>query len=552
MKNKNQPLSFKRVIIFAVLLLILAFIINLLSFKIKKDEKKSELVIDAIQSHEFLSGELYHVIYGLEGDFSFFEKSILKIIKKRKAGDTETLIDFLDTHPHYFRVRLIDLKGREIFKLHPDIRSKNYFEDRAYFDLSAQNFFQDLKSVEEEDFFFSSMDANVINGEVEKPIRPTIRVAKRVKRENGENNILAANIDGRKILELFEKISKDKTINKVLINSEGKYIASSPELPVERYTLDKARVSKEIVEILQHGKDLENVIEHKKKMYVYTKLPLPKSKESWYLITEVPHTLFDGMLKEHFLNWFFWESILIFLLSLWFWRDEKKRHREEVVQVLLNERSEFIQNVSHQLKTPLTIIHNDLMTNEIIEQRKNDIIREVRHLIKVVENLLLLSQIDSLKVLPMKRENIFEILSESIDLVALKAKEKKVSIKVNLDDSLLESLYLMERFALPELLKSAFMNILDNAVDFSPSGKAVDINISYKNDSTIIRIQDHGPGVDPVFAPHIFARFARDTAHDKRKGSGLGLAIAKKIIDLHEGKIELIPSSEGACFQITL
>lgn len=551
MKNKNQPLSFKRVIIFAGLLFILALIINLLSFKIKKDERKSQLVIDAIQSHEFLSGELYHVIYGLEGDFSFFEKTISKVIKKRSPGDVNTLLDFLDTHPHYFKVRLIDLRGKEIFKLLPDNNTQKYFEEKNFFDLSDQNYFDELKHVEKNVFYFSSMDANVIDGKVETPIRPTIRVAKRVVRENGEENILIANIDGRKILELFEEASYDQSINKVLIDSSGKYIASFPELPIDRYTLNKASIDGTIIKSLQRGVDFENVIEHNNKIYVYTKLPLPKSKESWFLITEVPLSWFNGLLKSHFLNWFFWESIVIFLLSLWFWRDEKKRHREEVVQVLLNERSEFIQNVSHQLKTPLTIIYNDLVSNEKFELKKNDITREVQHLIKVVENLLLLSQIDALKVLPMKRENTFEILSESIDLIALKAREKKVSIKVNLDEQLIDNLYLLERFSLPELLKSAFVNILDNAVDFSPEGGSIEIDISYKNDHTIIKIQDHGPGVNPQFAPHIFARFARDRAHE-RKGSGLGLAISKKIIDLHEGQIELVNSTDGTCFQISL
>lgn len=551
MKNKNQPLSFKRVIIFAGLLFILALIINLLSFKIKKDERKSQLVIDAIQSHEFLSGELYHVIYGLEGDFSFFEKTISKVIKKRSPGDVNTLLDFLDTHPHYFKVRLIDLRGKEIFKLLPDNNTQKYFEEKNFFDLSDQHYFDELKHVEKNVFYFSSMDANVIDGKVETPIRPTIRVAKRVVRENGEENILIANIDGRKILELFEEASYDQSINKVLIDSSGKYIASFPELPIDRYTLNKASIDGTIIESLQRGVDFENVIEHNNKIYVYTKLPLPKSKESWFLITEVPLSWFNGLLKSHFLNWFFWESIVIFLLSLWFWRDEKKRHREEVVQVLLNERSEFIQNVSHQLKTPLTIIYNDLVSNEKFELKKNDITREVQHLIKVVENLLLLSQIDALKVLPMKRENTFEVLSESIDLIALKAREKKVSIKVNLDEQLIDNLYLLERFSLPELLKSAFVNILDNAVDFSPEGGSIEIDISYKNDHTIIKIQDHGPGVNPQFAPHIFARFARDRAHE-RKGSGLGLAISKKIIDLHEGKIELVNSTDGTCFQISL
>ncbi len=551
MKNKNQPLNFKRVIIFAGLLFILALIINLLSFKIKKDERKSQLVIDAIQSHEFLSGELYHVIYGLEGDFSFFEKSISKVIKKRSPGDVNTLLDFLDTHPHYFKVRLIDLQGREIFKLLPDSNTQKYFEEKNFFDLSDQHYFDELKNVEKNVFYFSSMDANVIDGKVETPIRPTIRVAKRVVRENGEENILIANIDGRKILELFEEASNDQSINKVLIDSTGKYIASFPELPIDRYTLNKASIDGTIIKSLQRGVDFENVIENNNKIYVYTKLPLPKSKESWFLITEVPLSWFNGLLKTHFLNWFFWESILIFLLSLWFWRDEKKRHREEVVQVLLNERSEFIQNVSHQLKTPLTIIYNDLVSNEKFELKKNDITREVQHLIKVVENLLLLSQIDALKVLPMKRENTFEVLSESIDLIALKAREKKVSIKVNLDEQLIDHLYLLERFSLPELLKSAFVNILDNAVDFSPEGGSIEIDISYKNDHTIIKIQDHGPGVNPQFAPHIFARFARDRANE-RKGSGLGLAISKKIIDLHEGKIELVKSNDGTCFQISL
>ena len=95
------------------------------------------------------------------------------------------------------------------------------------------------------------------------------------------------------------------------------------------------------------------------------------------------------------------------------------------------------------------------------------------------------------------------------------------------------------------------MNLLDNAIDFSPLNDQIEIFISIQAEKLKILIKDNGPGINPELKEKLFSRFARDLKQ-KRKGSGLGLSITKKIIDLHLGSIRLVDSQDGTIFEILI
>lgn len=544
----------RRPLVFAAILALALIAIEILLQKFRSDEKRTQVVLELVQSDKILSNELYRLLYGLEDDFAFFEKNIRDILHNREAqAKTQTLLEFLNTHPHYFKVRLTTTNGIERFKIVQEIDRQTYQVSQQHFNLGQQGFFKDLQQVEIERFFFSSMEANIINGEIEKPLRPTVRVAKKIKVGTTEEALLILNLDGKRILQLFSDYNDGPQIleEKKLVDRNGQYIASFPLLSDESYTLNKKFIATELVSTLSQSTTPHGPINHQGKIYVYTKLPLPKGVHDWYLLSSFSHEKLSASLKRDRLIRLFWELLAFVLLVFWFWRDEKKRHREEVVNVLLKERNDFIQNVSHQLKTPLAIIHNSLTDERNFAANRIDIQQEITHLIKVVEDLLLLAQIESLEKIPLARESVLELLNASLSLIGARAREKGVTLRLNIAEDLTEALQLLDKNVLPELLKSAFFNILDNAVDFSPMNEMISISLKTQGNQIVIEFSDQGPGVREDLISQIFKPYARDNSIG-RNGSGLGLSISKKIIQLHGGEIYYVKSASGATFRVII
>lgn len=544
----------RRTLVFAVLLASALIAIEMLLQKFRSDEKRTQVVLELVQSDKILSNELYRLLYGLEDDFAFFEKNIRDILQNRAAqAKTQTLLEFLNTHPHYFKVRLTTTQGIERFKIVQESERQTYQVSQQHFDLGQQGFFKDLQQVELERFFFSSMEANIINGEIEKPLRPTVRVAKKIKLGTSEEALLILNLDGKRILQLFSDYNEGPQIleEKKLVDRHGQYIASFPLLSDESYTLNKKFLAPKLMSRLSQSMTSHGPINYQGQFYVYTKLALPKGVHDWYLISSFSHKKLTASLKRDRLIRLFWELLAFILLVFWFWRDEKKRHREEVVNVLLKERNDFIQNVSHQLKTPLAIVYNALSDERNFTDKRHEIQQEISHMIKVVEDLLLLAQIESLDKIPLVRESVLEILNDSLSLIDARARDKGVLLRVNIADNLAESMALLEKNVLPELLKSAFFNILDNAVDFSPKNEMISISLQTQGTQIVIEFSDLGPGVREDLVSQIFKPYARDQSIG-RKGSGLGLSISKKIIQLHGGEIHYVKSNRGANFKVIL
>lgn len=560
MKIDTPKIVWKRFFIFGLLLIVILGVIDQILLSSREDEEKTEIVLETLQRHKVLSNELHSMFHGVQKDFNFFEKNILNLIGLKPTSaeykfDVKALMDFLETHSGYFKVRLIDRQGQEVFKIVENPDHRGFHQAQDLYNLSDQRFYQDLNQVKGNDFHFTSMDANIINGKIELPIRPTIRVSKRVTLPNGDDGLLNFNIDGQKILELFGEMSRlSSGIDVALIDSDGYYVASTPRLPDEKYTLDKTSLnslSPGAHTILSHQKNIQGSFNSRDGLIVYSQLNLPKSHERWFIVSRVPVTFWKASVRKERLTWIFWELVALVLIMTWLWRDEKKRHKDEVVKVLLKERSEFIQNVSHQLKTPLAIMINSLEKKVPQQQDWSELKKEMHYLIKVVEDMLLLAQVDASNKIPLKEEDILEIVSGAVDLCGPKAKEKGIPVRFNVDEKLLSSTHPLERPVVGELLMSAIVNLIDNAIDFSPIGETVDVFVAFVEGKLVIQVKDNGPGIPEEFLSKLFERFSR---HDRnaRKGTGLGLSIAKKIIELHHGELALVKYKGGATFEIRL
>jgi len=212
-------------------------------------------------------------------------------------------------------------------------------------------------------------------------------------------------------------------------------------------------------------------------------------------------------------------------------------------------RSDFVANVSHELKTPLTSIKGFL---EVIETSAKDDPQMQKKSIKImqeqankmqilIDDLLLLNRIEQQEHIKLKeRVNINEVLKEIISNYSELAIEKNINIK--LINSKKDFLVKGDK----EKLTVLFKNILDNAIKYSLSNSRVSFEVNSNNAKVLIIIKDQGIGIPKKDILRITERFYRSDNGKKLKieGTGIGLSIVKHIINQHEGELR-ISSVEG-------
>lgn len=216
-------------------------------------------------------------------------------------------------------------------------------------------------------------------------------------------------------------------------------------------------------------------------------------------------------------------------------------------------RSDFVSNFSHEFKTPIVSIqgfakmlkYNDLSPEEH-EEYLDIIITESKRLSELATNVLNLSKIENQVILSeKKRYNVTEQIRCVIAVLEPKWSRKNLSFRFECDE--------IHIYANEELLSQVWMNLIDNAVKFSPSDSEIDIRILKKDGKCSVIIADRGTGMTAVAAKRIFDKFYQGDTSRAVKGNGLGLTIAKKITELHGGYICLDETgSEGSVFRVTL
>jgi heavy metal sensor kinase len=216
--------------------------------------------------------------------------------------------------------------------------------------------------------------------------------------------------------------------------------------------------------------------------------------------------------------------------------------------------SRFTADASHELRTPLTILRGELETLLLhgdLPPRANAVLasslEEITRLVRIVEGLFALSRLDTGEAQAERvRLDLSALASTTIEQMCLLAEEKKISLTADTEAR-------VEVEGDRSRLKQVIVNLLDNAVKYTPSGGHVTVAVRGENDRAILEVKDDGPGVPEPAIPHLFERFFRADAartHDV-DGAGLGLSIVHSICAAHGGSIaarNLLPSG----FQITV
>ncbi|HEY4056268.1 MAG TPA: ATP-binding protein [Kofleriaceae bacterium] len=220
-------------------------------------------------------------------------------------------------------------------------------------------------------------------------------------------------------------------------------------------------------------------------------------------------------------------------------------------------KDDFIATVSHELRTPLNAILGwaQLLASappspERVRQGLEVIDRNARAQTRIVEDLLDISRMTSGKLsLELETVDFHEIVTDSLDTIAVAAASKSLTIKPVLDGS---ALVLGD----PSRLRQVVVNLLTNAVKFTPKGGSITVSLRKLNSDIELVVRDTGQGISAEFLPLVFDVFRQSDSGQNRRsaGLGLGLAIARKLVDLHGGRIsaESDGVGTGAIFRIRL
>jgi len=224
-------------------------------------------------------------------------------------------------------------------------------------------------------------------------------------------------------------------------------------------------------------------------------------------------------------------------------------------------RRDFVANVSHELKTPITAIKGAVETLIDTDERTFDpeshqrflgiVNRQADRLHAIIEDLLALARIEQDaerdRVL-LEEVNLREIMDSAVEACTVAASGREIALQLHCTGALTVRVN-------PALLEQAVVNLLDNAIKYCPPETTVEVRCAHVAGEAVISVIDQGPGIEAEHLPRIFERFYRtDKARSRAMGgTGLGLSIVKHIANAHNGRVSVESElGEGSTFRIHL
>ena len=221
-------------------------------------------------------------------------------------------------------------------------------------------------------------------------------------------------------------------------------------------------------------------------------------------------------------------------------------------------RQDFVANVSHEFRTPLTAIQGfaeTLLTGALDDpanrRRFVEIIRDhATRLARLTEDLLELSRIEAGELkLEFQPVSVQQLVDSCVETVSLKAGAKQLELKVSVPEGLPDVRGDANR------LQEVLQNLLDNAVQYTPPGGSIEVSAANSNKQIVITVADTGIGIPQAEQSRIFERFYRVDAARSREagGTGLGLSIARHIVEVHAGRLWVESTvGEGSRFHFSI
>ena len=217
-------------------------------------------------------------------------------------------------------------------------------------------------------------------------------------------------------------------------------------------------------------------------------------------------------------------------------------------------RTDFISNVSHEMKTPLSVISNYaslLRESGLSEEKRMEyagcIHENARRLSDMMVNILKLNKLENQQIFPAaERYDLGEQLCEALLQYEREWEEKNIEIETDIED---ECMVRTDK----ELLFLVFSNLLSNAFKFTPNGGKVFVSLKTEEKHACVQIRDTGIGMSKEVGAHIFEKFYQGDRSHSTRGNGLGLALVKRVMDIVKGEITVeSEAGKGSAFTVRI
>jgi heavy metal sensor kinase len=221
----------------------------------------------------------------------------------------------------------------------------------------------------------------------------------------------------------------------------------------------------------------------------------------------------------------------------------------ERLEIAFQHAARFTADASHELRTPLTVMRGELEAmvqdttlSETHRAAVGSVLEEVVRLAKIVSDLLVIGRLEAGEAqLERRRFDLQDMVATTVDQIALLAEEKGVHVHCAGREP-------VEVEGDPARLKQVVVNLLDNAIKYTPAGGDVWLQARRDNGRGVVQIRDTGPGIPEAALPRVFDRFYRvDPTRSGDGGTGLGLAIVKQICAAHGGTVAIENDPAGGC-----
>ena len=215
-------------------------------------------------------------------------------------------------------------------------------------------------------------------------------------------------------------------------------------------------------------------------------------------------------------------------------------------------RSDFINNFSHEFKTPIVSITGFaklLRKGNLTEEQQEECLRiieaESLRLSRMATNVLDLTKVENQTILTDITEyNLSEQLRSCILLFVEAMDRKEIELALNFEEHTI--------CANKDMLKQAWINLFSNAVKFSPDGGLIKVKVAEQDENLVVSIMNAGSEIAPEHQKKIFNKFYQADESHSGEGNGIGLAIVKRVVDLHEGAVSVSSGNGATTFTVSL